>query len=292
MKLLMPTSPAELPEEALLARLRCRRAAIDLAGGTGPPVADAPLWVYRRLNRRLRQRLEPILEQLALRSLILALRYALAGESPPAAVLSSSLLAEPLQRLTRAPGGGEGIVERLETALASDYPFCSGLRATYLNQGPGGVEQRLVTGFLQQGLARTATAGVRSMLRYLVDMRNCLMIHKLWRWQISLTPPLVTGGTIATASLQRIWATQDSARLAGLLTRLTGEPVSSSKTVAVEQSLLRGITRLLRRVGREPLGPGVIIEYLWRAQLSLHNQLLRQTLAAEQGDLLEEVLLL
>ncbi len=35
MKLLSPTRPAELPAEALLARLRCRRAAIDLAADHG-----------------------------------------------------------------------------------------------------------------------------------------------------------------------------------------------------------------------------------------------------------------
>ena len=59
----------------------------------------------------------------------------------------------------------------------------------------------------------------------------------------------------------------------------------------MEQCLLRGLSRLLKRAGRDPLGLTVIIEYLWLVQLAIHNQLLRQTLALDREELLEEVLL-
>ena len=60
MKLLAPTPPAELPAETLLVRLRYRRAAINLAASQNsePPSAEVFSWVYNRLNRQLRQRLE------------------------------------------------------------------------------------------------------------------------------------------------------------------------------------------------------------------------------------------
>ena len=63
-------------------------------------------------------------------------------------------------------------------------------------------------------------------------------------------------------------------------------------TIGMEQAFLRGLTSLLRRLGRDPLGLAVIIEYLWRAELAVHNQLLRKTLSDDRDSLLEEVLLL
>jgi hypothetical protein len=227
-----------------------------------------------------------------MRSLILALRYTLAGETPPAAVLNPSLLAGSLKRLVTMTEESEATIAQLEAVLAKDYPFVAGLTATYRRQGPGGVEQQLADGILQHGLTRTDNDLLKATLRYLVDMRNCLMINKLWRWQVSKTPPLTPGGRYATSSLQRIWANHDSDRLARLVTRLTGKPLTSADVVGMEQCLLSGLTRFLRLAGRDPLGLAVIIEYLWLAQLAVHNQVLRQALVADREELLEEVLLL
>jgi hypothetical protein len=294
MKLLMPTPPAELPAEALLARLRCRRAALKLTAGqvTVPPATDVIYWVYKRLSSRLRRRLEPFLELLAIRNLILALRYTLAGESPPAVILNNSLLAEPLQRLVKTTEEAEDTIAQLAAALEADYPFVKGLAVTYRNQGPGGIEQQLTDGILRHGLGQTGNDTLRGTLRYLVDMRNCLMINKLWRWQVNQVPPLTIGGMLETSSLQHVWTSRDSDRLARLTARLTGKPLTSTDAVSMEQSLLSGMTRFLRRAGRDPLGLAIIIEYLWLSQLAVHNQLLRQTLAADREELLTEVLLL
>ena len=293
MQLLTPTHPSELPAEALLARLRCRRAAIILAAEQeSTPAADVIAWVYLRLNRRLRKGLTPFLDLLAMRTLTLGLRYSLAGETPPATLLGNSLLAEPLQQLVTMPKESEARIAQLEAALVNDYPFAVGLTAHYQNQGPGGVEQQLAAGILRQGLNRSGSGILEAALRYLVDMRNCLMINKLWRWQVSQAPPLTDGGMLAITGLQRVWAGHDSERLARLARRRAGEPMLAREPIGMEQCLLRGLTRLLRRSGRDPLGLGVIIEYLWLAQLAVHNQLLQQALGVDRRELLEEVLLL
>lgn len=294
MKLLNTTRPAELPTDALLARLRGRRATISLAAEhTGDASAMHLLnWVYRRLNLRLRQRLQPFLEQIAMRNLTLILRYALIGEMPPATLLSNSLLADELKQLLTAPAEPEEILGQLQAALIKDYPFVSGLTTSYRSQGPGGVEQQLADGILRFGLSKSSDRLIKRTLRYLIDMRNCLMINKLWRWQASKPPPLSSGGQLSTEALQRIWAAHDSERLTSLTSRLAGEPTSGSSTVKIEQALLQGMTRLLRRARRDPLGLAIIVEYLWLAQLTVHNQVLRQALLPEREDLLEEVLLL
>jgi len=293
MLLLATTQPAELPTDALLARLRCRRAAIDLASGgeTGTPPGEIVDWVYRRLNRQLRKRLGPFLDLLAMRNLVLNLRYLLSEENPPASIRQNALLAKPLQELMTAPDAKTTIV-RLEAALEKDYPFVEGLAVTWRSHGPGGVEQQLASGILQHGLNRSGKGIVSRTLRYLVDMRNCLVVKKYWRWQVSQAPQLTAGGAISVDQLVRIWTTRDEDRLATLVAKVAGMSAHYLEAVNMEQGLINGLTRLLRQAGRDPLGLAVVIEYLWRTQLAAHNRLLRNILADDRDELLEEVLLL
>lgn len=293
MQLLAATPPSELPTDALLARLRSRRAAIDLAAGREIEATPGEVvaWVYRRLNKTLRRRLAPFLDLLAMRSLVLALRYQFAEEEPPAAVLQSALLARPLQEILRQTEA-EATVASLELALAAHYPFVAGLTASWRSQGPGAVEQQLAAGILQHGLARSGRGIVNRTLVYLVDMRNCLVIKKFWRWQVSQTPQLIAGGTIPVEALSRIWATRDQDLLDRLVGKLAGTPVRSLAAVALEQRLLNGLSRLLRRAGRDPLDLAVVIEYLWKNQLAAHNQVLRKILGEHREELYEEALLL
>lgn len=293
MQLLATTQPAELPTDALLARLRCRRAAIDLAVDrtTETPPGEATEWVYRRLNRELRMRLGPFLDLLAMRNLVLALRYLLAEQEPPVSVQRNALLAKPLLESIVAPDT-ETIVVRLESALISDYPFVDGLAATWRDHGPGGVEQQLIGGILQHGLKRSRERVVRETLGYLVDMRNCLAVRKYWRWQVSQAPQLTTGGVIPVDQLARIWTARDQDRLAALVTKLGGGTTRNQDVVNMEQGLIDGLTRLLRRAGRDPLGLAVVIEYLWKTRLAAHNRLLRKILSDDRQEFPEEVLLL
>lgn len=294
MRLLDTTHPAELPTDALLARLRGRRATINLASELPPeaPSINLTSWVYQRLNIRLRRRLEPFLEFTAMRNLVLILRYTLAGEIPPATLLGNSLLKNELKQLLTTPAEADEILGQLEAALVKDYPFVSGLLDCYRSQGPGGIEQQLADGILAFGITKSCDRIVKKTLSYLADMRNCLTINKLWRWQVRRQPPLCIGGQLPAEVLQRIWEKHDNERLANLTARLAGEPASGLSPVKTEQALLQGFSRMLRRARRDPLGLAVIVEYLWIGQLAIHNQLLRQTLAPEREDLLEEVLLL
>ncbi|MDH3998914.1 MAG: V-type ATPase subunit, partial [Desulfuromonadales bacterium] len=267
MELLVATPPSELPEEALLARLRSRRATLgEMQTTDGDRVsADVSTWLYRHLNRRLRRQLAPLFELQAMRSLTLALRYRFGGEQPPQAILQGSLLAMPLQQALAAKEPAQATIARLEAAMAARYPFARGLSETERRQGPGGCEQQLVAGLLQQG-RRSAAPVVAQSLSYMIDMRNCLSVQKLWRWRLDLAPPLIDGGGIDLKRLQRIAAQQDHERFAMLVASLTGSEAASDKPLRLEQHLLNGLTRQLKRWGRDPLGLGVVIDYLWRAQ--------------------------
>ena len=73
---------------------------------------------------------------------------------------------------------------------------------------------------------------------------------------------------------------------------ITYQKTRSLEAIHLEQTLIKGLTRLLRQAGRDPLGLGVVIEYLWKIQLAAHNQVLRKTLAEDRAELFEETLLL
>lgn len=294
MKLLAPIQPAELPADALLVRLRSRRSAFELSAGEtaeGLP-GEVVSWVYHRLDKRLRKQLSPFLELMAMRSLTLGLRYVLNGEPVPHALMRHTLLAKPLQNLLAATLDSKATIARLEAVLVNDYPFAAGLAATYQNQGPGGVEQQLASGILQHGLNRSGSDVLSVTIRYLIDMRNLLTIRKFWRWQVAQMPPLTEGGAVETALLKRIWLAHDDDRLVTLAARLTGGSGRFEKAVQMEQGLINGLSRTLRRASRDPLSLAVVIDYLWRSQVAAHNRLLQRILPAERQELLQEVLLL
>ena len=283
--LLAPPPPAELPAEALLARLRARRADLDLTGASpDAPVPTATLaWLYPRLEQHLRDAVRPYLEIEAMRCLLLALRYRLGGEPAPAALLSQPWLAADLAGLLTQPGEAAAVVARLEAWLAGDYPFARGLLDGYLTQGPGQVEQQLAAGILAQGLARARAPVVHMTVRFLTDMRNLLAVLRHWRWRVPVAPPLLPGGELATGSLARAWAAGDVAMLGRLAARLGGPVPAELEPRATEQALLSTLSLRLRRAGRDPLGTGVVLDYLWCCQLAARNRALQQLAGGEGG---------
>jgi hypothetical protein len=197
-----------------------------------------------------------------------------------------------LAKIIASPSAPQDTVAQIEAGLIGDYPFASGLALAYHNKGPGGVEQQIANGMLEHGLTNAKPAIIKTTFRYLIDMRNCLAIRKLWHWQISREPPFTAGGHVPVTQLNRLWASQNDTLLTTLFTRLTGHPAQALTAATMEQGFLSGMTRMLRRAGRDPLGYAVILEYLWRSQLAAHNQLLKKLLAPDREDLLAEVLLI
>lgn len=283
--LLAPPPLTDLPREALLARLRARRAALDLGGetpgGATPEVLLA--WLQPRLARGLREPLGPYLELEAMRCLLLALRHRLAGDPVPPGLLRQAWLAPELAPLLERPAAAQGVVGRLEAWLADDYPFAAGLLPRYQEQGPGGVEQQLAAGMLGQALDAAREPVVRMTIRFLIDLRNLLAVMRHWRWGLRTAPPLLPGGEAAAGLLARAWANGDAATVERLAARLAGAPLPGLEPRAAERQLLGGLTLRLRRAGRDPLGAGVVLDTLWRCRAAARNRALQEAAGAEGG---------
>lgn len=288
MKLLREIEATGPPRDYLFARIRYRRSALDISGRGRWGAASEPhqalraeyVWVYGQLERRLRQDLLPFFEYVELRTLVIALRY-LAAEEQAAmrAQLKFSLLQPQLQNVLLDAQPVAPLVAVLERLLSSEYRSFAGLSQVYLRQGPGGLEQALLGGFLQQSVTQWHRRPLRELLRYLLDMRNLLALYKHLHWQVPLAPPLLPGGTLELGHCESLWANRDLAALMDMVRKTATQP-GDPEAIGVEDFLFQGLSTRLRRAGRDPLQLGLVLDYLWRCQLATRNRGLRLSGAA------------
>jgi hypothetical protein len=272
MKLLVePKFPAP-PVDYLYARLGWRGRA--LRGSAAAPPDPHPQdrlrreyrWLYFRLAPELANKLLPLFEYGELRTLLLGLRYLAAGEEKSLnELLRQSLLQQQLQRTLLRAGQVVAGVASLEKLLAADYPEFRGLTETYLRQGPGGLEQQLLGGYLPRAIAASRSAPVAEVLGYLLDMRNLLAVYKHLRWRLPEPPVLLPGGRISVAAGQRCWRQQDLVALQQLVGKRSGLKEQFAAG-GPEELLEQGLTNRCRQLAREPLQIGVLINYLWRCR--------------------------
>lgn len=280
MNLLRETNTAGPPSDYLFARIRCRRAALDISGRSqvaGPAEPHQKLkaehaWVYTQLNQRLRLCLRPYFEYGELRNMVIALRYLAAGNRTTLRPhLQFSLLHLQLRKILLNTAQVMPVIRLLERLLADTYPFFNGLTEHYLRQGPGGLEQALLGGCLQQAAAHNRCPALQAVLTYLLDMRNLLGLYKHLHWQLPSPPPLLTGGELGVARCEKVWSARDMDKLLDLVRKRAANS-GNPEAVGVEDFLFQGLTQRLRAVGQDPLQAGLILDFLWRCQLATRNR--------------------
>jgi vacuolar-type H+-ATPase subunit C/Vma6 len=105
----------------------------------------------------------------------------------------------------------------------------------------------------------------------LIDARNILAVAKLLKTTANGKHIFISGGTVDTGRLKEILESRKGPDADKLLLEWTGEAVSSADLTGVEVSLYRGISRSLKRYGRESLGTGPVLDYLWRCSIEAMN---------------------
>ena len=294
MQLLTTTKAYELPTDTLLARLRYQRSLVDLNSDleTKKSFEQSVLWVYQHLNPYLHKNLDPFFELIAMRQLVLILRYRFAGEFPPEWFLRDVLVAKKLVEVSRHIAQTDLLVLKLESLLKEHYPFTEHLFKSYNNQGPGAVEQQLSRGILSHGHRKARNQLMLHIFQYFIDLRNVLTIIKFWRWQVTKNPDFIPGGKIPVFNLTRVWLKQDHQMLVRLVKQQVTIPISEPESRKVEQDFFQGITRFLYRSGKDPLGLGVIIDYLWRLKIATHNRALKRLMVESPDEMYDEAFLL
>lgn len=295
------------PAEYLLARIRGRRAnlvaarlspvAVELpvVGGMPATAAREQLrtefgWVYRQMNEELREIFAPLFFWFEVPTIILGLRFRRGGEQGKAtSLLAASLLAAPVQRALTQEGDPAQLIDDLAGLLATVAEPCRGLGSICRQQGWKDFEQGLVTCYLERMTGPPVHPLLREFFRALIDLRNLVTLAKQMRWQLKVPPAFIRGGELAMTRLEKAREEGTTAGLATLLCALPGMGALPAARGNPEPLLLGWLTRKVRALGRDPLGIGLILDYLWncsvearRLGLIFHGEALdRETLRAE-----------
>lgn len=229
-------------------------------------------WVYRQMNEQLRAVFRPFILYTELKTLFICLREAKDRNLEKADLLEASLLSDRVKTvLTTAPDPAAALpeIEKLFLPLSGQF---SGLAKTLETNGLRGVEQKLVNTFL------AAVAGMRRLhpvmktfFVRLIDSRNILSAYKFLKLEEAGRPPFLPGGTMPETGMREVIQKDDLMGICSLVRQYAGIRIDRPDPTKVELALYRGITAFLKKEGREPFGPGPLLDYLWKCSLEVMN---------------------
>jgi len=297
MELLLKPEDRGYPVEYLLSRIRGRRARLikdwgrlmreteplDRISSAGPGGAKAPegswtgllreyRWVYFQMDAELRGIFESFFLYSELRTLFICLRHVKKGTTGEVnQLLDISLLSEKLKKVLATSedlGSAAAGVERMFLTLSADF---AGLETIVEKEGLRGIEQRLVNLYLAHTVSSKLHPLMREFFTRLIDSRNIMTLYKHLRSDEKSAPLFISGGTIAMSRCRNILGSGDMIAFNALVNESAGIKTAQPDPAQVENALYRGTTRSLRKAGREPFGPGPILDYLWRCSIEALN---------------------
>jgi len=229
-------------------------------------------WVYSEMNRQLREIFKPFFFYTELRTLFICLRQL--KEQKPAhmdELLLTSLLSDNIKTVLKtSPGPGEGVAG-LEELLGPLLKAFQGLTAVFDTEGLRGVEQRVTNAYLVHVSGTKLYPVLQAFFSHVIDARNIMSLYKAIRLNMKAMPVFITGGTIAQERCSAILSKGDMFEVIALIRKTTGLKIDSPDMTRVETALYRWTTRFLKKEARDPLGLGLILDYLWRCSLEAMN---------------------
>jgi vacuolar-type H+-ATPase subunit C/Vma6 len=225
-------------------------------------------WVYIQMNKSLRDIFAPFFLYSELRTLFICLRLLKNKKTGRVdEILSESLLSEDMKKVLR---GSHDItsavagIERLFLSLSSGF---QGLTENIATQGLRGIEQRLPRQYLIHVMQSKLHPLMRAFFIRLIDSRNILSLYKYLRLEAEDAPLFIPFGSITETRLTEALNKGDIFSVGSMIHQLTGITLDITSTMRVENTLYREITRFLKKAGKDPLGIGLLLDYLWRCSI-------------------------
>jgi hypothetical protein len=296
---LKKTGEREYPAEYLLSRIRARRALLiedwkdlllsdplsqyvparygEITGRDYPEAVWRFLlnelgWVYIRMNSELRRIFNPFFLYAELRTIFTCLRYARGGKRKEIErLLLTSLLSKGVRKILESGASMSSTIEGIEDRLISISDRFKGLGDVFNEKGLIGAEQFITIAYLENTVCSGLHPVVKGFFVTVIDARNILSLFRHIRMDGKVAPQFVFGGRISRALFAGIESKRDVAGLERLVMKLTRFSVEGLDIANVENSLYRVTTRFLRRAGRDALGAGVILDYIWRSFIEARN---------------------
>jgi len=229
-------------------------------------------WVYFQMEKPLRDIFRPFFLYSELRTLFFCLRLRAAGEGVRIEqMLANSLFSKELRKTLMQSADVREMLEEIEGFFMPLSFRFRGLKDIYATEGFRGVEQHLTNRYLEFVMDSDLHPVIREFFTRLVDARNVIALYKHLRWELKDDPYFINGGSIKASRLRSILHREEIFEVVSLIRSLTGIDVQIPDPTGVENTLYKGMTRFLRKKGREVWGPGLILDYLWRCSVEAMN---------------------
>lgn len=247
-------------------------------------------WVYVQLNGTLRQIFKPFFLYTELRTLFICLRHIKdknAGRIDE--LLAVSLLSDEIKRVLKTSEDISSAVAGIERLFLSLSDGFRGLTEIADAEGLRGVEQQLTNTYLVHTVHAKLHPLVRDFFIRIIDARNIISLYKYLRMNMTAALTFIPGGTILETRLREILDKKDIFGIGSLIQEIAKTKMEITGAAPVENALYKAITKFLKKAGKDPLGVGLILDYLWRCSIEVMNlsllfygkDLERDTIAAE-----------
>ena len=250
------------------------------------------LWVYKRMNRRLRNIFNPYFAYHEINTLIKSLRY-FYGRNDGQTVsqlLNSSLLHDDIQKVLTESHDFKDMLDSLELCLSQRSGYFSGLKNHYEKNGFRQLELFIRQRFFIYIFLKNKSSMLQKFLQYMVDFHNSISLAKNIRWQAEPEPSFIKGGTLSREKFKRALMQNDLGVLINIFP-LSSIKETVSSAAELETLLLSLITKELKRWSFKGTMEGIILYYLWEQfRYTMNISLVLQAIQLEDEEIRKSII--
>jgi hypothetical protein len=257
-------APFEYPEPSLNRGFATERS----PGGVWRDLMKEYRWVYLRMNSGLREIFIPFFLYLELRTIFICLRNIKGGKAAEARnVLSASLLSEDIKKVLTKRADILSAVRGMEEGFLTLSDAFAGIADLCGREGLQGFERELTVRYLVATVRSGLDPLVKNFFVHIIDSRNIISLYKYLKLGPKTAPSFIPYGSLGETVFLKAIERKDFA----LVGRLAGTKEAGPGRMNVETALYRKITAFLRKAGRDTVGIGPVLDYLWRISLEAMN---------------------
>jgi len=229
-------------------------------------------WVHGQMNQELRDIFSPYFLYTELRTIFICFRRL--GDKKAGVVeelLDKSLLSDEIKKILMLSADLQSAVSGIERRFSDFSPRFQGLGKALESGGLRSVEQRLLETYFAVTIGSRLHRLMRAFFVRLIDGRNILSLYKYLRLEFKTRPFFIPGGGISEMTLRDAMQKGELLAVVPLVRECTGITVERPDATSIEVALYRGMTRWLRKEGRDPFGVAPILDYLWQCSIEAMN---------------------
>jgi hypothetical protein len=186
-------------------------------------------------------------------------------------LLEESLLSNELRKVCLSSTDSTAAVAAISRIFSRLAPSFGDLPRVFADEGLRGVERGLTNRLLQYAAEQKLHPLIKAFLVRMIDARNLLRLAVSVQQETVSAPDFIAFGSLPGEQLVRIQQQRDLVAADALVRQYAGVKVELQDPSQVEHALYRATTQYLKQAGRDPLGVGTILDYLWRCSIEAMN---------------------